>query len=200
MVDPKKAIPQLINAIRKKITVCQNYATDYQDKPWNSFVESGAKEVLEVLNEKRRNLETRWQDEFEDQLSNEDWEKFSVDVEKVVDEIDKAQSDLRKWIVTKQGENAPNPGAAQAQGGGQVKDSAARIVESFKPQTLTRDHTLEEFNAWRQLFKGYYQANEKLLVAKGAEFQRNFLFSVIDAKFQVPVSYTHLTLPTILLV
>ena len=139
MVNPKRAIPQLIGAIQRKITVCQNYATDRQTTPWSPFVESGAKEILEVLNEKRRNLETRWQDEFEAQLSNEDWEKFSVDVEKVVDDIDKAQSDLRKWIVSKRGENAPNPGAAQAQGGGQVKDSAARIVESFKPQTLTRD-------------------------------------------------------------
>ena len=185
MVNPKAAIPQLINAITKKIKECQDYATDRQTKPWNSFVESGATELLGVLNEKQRNIENRWQGEFEAQLSNEDWEKISVDVERVVDDVDKAQSDLRKWIVTKQGENAPNPGAAQAQGGGQVKDSAARIVESFKPQTLTRDHTLEEFNAWRQLFKGYYQANEKLLVAKGAEFQRNFLFSVIDAKFQV---------------
>ena len=183
MVNPKRAIPQLIGAIRKKITVCQNFATDYQDKLWDSFVESRAKEHLEVLNEKRRNLETRWQDEFEAQLSNEDWEKLSVDVEKVGDDVDKAQCDLEKWIVSKRGENAPNSAAAQA--GGQVKDSAARIVESFKPQTLTRDYTLEEFNSWRQLFQGYYQANEKLLIAKGPEFQRNFLFSVIDSKFQV---------------
>ena len=58
-------------------------------------------------------------------------------------------------------------------------------MESFKPQNLTRDHTLEEFNAWQQLFRGYYQANERLLLANGPEFQRNFLFSVIDIKYQI---------------
>ena len=118
MVNPKKAIPQLINVIAKKIKVCQDYAADYQAKPWDSFVESGATELLEVLNEKRRNLETRWQDEFETQLTNEEWERYSEDVERAIDNIDKAQSDLRKWIVSKRGENAPNAGAAQAQEAG----------------------------------------------------------------------------------
>ena len=98
MVNPKAAIPQLINAITKKIKVCQNYATDRQTKPWNSFVESGAKELLEVLNEKQRNLETRWKNEFEAQLSNEEWERYSEDVEKAVDDIDKAQGDFRSGL------------------------------------------------------------------------------------------------------
>ena len=84
MVNPKRAIPQLIGAIQRKITVCQNYATDRQTTPWSPFVESRAKDILEVLNEKRRKLETRWQDEFEAQLSNEEWERLSVDVAKVV--------------------------------------------------------------------------------------------------------------------
>ena len=153
MVNPKAAIPQLINAIVKKIKQCQAYATDYQAKPWDSFVESGATELLEELLEKRRNLETRWQHEFEAQLSEDDWEKYSADVEKANDDIDKARNALRKWIQSRRGENAPNVGAAQAQPGGPAKESVARIVESFKPQTLTRDHTLEEFNAWKQLFR-----------------------------------------------
>ena len=146
MVNAKRAIPQLVGAIRKRIAECQNYATDRQTTPWSPFVESGAKEILEVLNEKRRNLETRWQDEFEAQLSNEDWEKFSVDVEKVVDDVNKAQSDLRKWIESKHGENVPNPGAAQVQGSGQVKESAARIVESFKRVHLFKRDSL--FVSW----------------------------------------------------
>ena len=51
MVNPKAAIPQLVNAIKRKITECQDYATDYEAKPWNAFVESGAVELLEVLKE-----------------------------------------------------------------------------------------------------------------------------------------------------
>ena len=72
MVNPKAAIPQLINAIKRKITESQDYAKDYEGKPWDSFVESGATELDEVLKEKQRNLETRWQNEFEAQLSKDD--------------------------------------------------------------------------------------------------------------------------------
>ena len=184
MVNPKAAIPQLINAIKRKITESQDYAKDYEGKPWDSFVESGATELDEVLKEKQRNLETRWQNEFEAQLSKDDWEKQSQEIEMANDAIDKARKELRKWIHTKRCENAPTGGVAQVQAGNQVKEATARIVESFKPATLTRDYTLEEFNAWNQCFRGYYQANKKLLEANGAEFQRNFLFSVIDVKFQ----------------
>ena len=184
MVNPKAAILQLINAIKRKIAECQDYAADYGSKPWNAFVESGAVELVEVLKEKQRNFETRWQNEFEAQLSADDWEKLSKEVDKTNDAIDKARDELRKWIHSKQTENVPTVGGAQAQAGGPIKESTARIVESFKPATLNRDYTLEEFNAWNQCFRGYYQANKKLLEANGAEFQRNFLFSVIDVKFQ----------------
>ena len=122
MVNPKAAIPQLINAIAKKINQCQAYATDYQAKPWTPFVESCATELLEVLKEKQRNLETRWQNEFEVQLSEEDWEKYSADVEKANDDIDKARNDLHNWIQSRRGENAPNIGAAQAQPVDQLKN------------------------------------------------------------------------------
>ena len=100
MVNPKAAIPQLINAIAKKINQCQAYATDHQAKPWGSFVESGATKLLEVLEEKQRNLETRWQNEFEAELAEGDWEKYSADVERANDDIDKARNDLRKWILS----------------------------------------------------------------------------------------------------
>ena len=59
MVNPKAAIPQLINAIKRKITECQDYAADYEGKTWDAFVESGAVELVEVLKEKQRNFETR---------------------------------------------------------------------------------------------------------------------------------------------
>ena len=49
MVNPKAAIPQLVNAIKRKITECQDYATDYEGKAWDSFVESGAVELLEAI-------------------------------------------------------------------------------------------------------------------------------------------------------
>ena len=169
MVNPKAAIPQLINAIKRKITKCQDYATDYEGKPWDAFVESNAKELVEVLKEKQRNLETRWQNEFEAQLSEDDWEKQSEEVEKANDAIDKAIDELCKWIHSKRTENVPTVGGAQVQAGGQIKESTARIVESFKPATLTRDYTLEEFNAWNQCFRGYYQANKKLLEANSAK-------------------------------
>ena len=171
MVNPKAAIPQLINAIKRKITESQDYAKDYEGKPWDSFVESGATELMEVLKEKQRNLKTRWQNEFEAQLSDDEWEKQSEEVEKADDAIDKAIDELRKWIHSKQCENVPNAGGAQVQAGNQVKEATTQIVESFNPATLTRDYTLEEFNAWNQCFRGYYQANKKLLEANGAEFQ-----------------------------
>ena len=71
MVNPKAAIPQLINAIKRKIAECQDYAADYGSKPWNSFVESNARELVEVLKEKQCNFETRWQNEFVAQLSED---------------------------------------------------------------------------------------------------------------------------------
>ena len=123
MVNPKAAIPQLINAIKRKITECQDYATKYDGKPWNAFVESNAKELVEALKEKQRNFETRWQNEFEAQLDGDDWEKLSEEVEKANNAIDKARDALRKWIHSKQTENVPNVGGAQA--GGQVKESTA---------------------------------------------------------------------------
>ncbi len=64
MVNPNAAIPQLVNAIKKKIIKCQDYAKDYEGKPWNAFVEDGAKKLVEGLEEKQRNLESRWQNEF----------------------------------------------------------------------------------------------------------------------------------------
>ena len=103
MVNPKAAIPQLTNAIKKKIKECQDYATDRQTGPWNSFIESGATKLLEVLEEKQHNLETRWQNEFEAELAEGDWEKYSADVEKADDDIDQARNDLRKWIQSRQG-------------------------------------------------------------------------------------------------
>ena len=147
MVNAKAAIPQLINAIKAKITKSQEYPRDYEGKPWNAFVESNAKKLVEVLEEKQRNLETRWQNEFEAQLSDDEWEKQSEEVQKANNAIDKAVDELNKWIHAKQCENVPNAGGAQAQTGNQIKESTARIVESFKPATLTRDYTLEEFNA-----------------------------------------------------
>ena len=192
MVNPKAALPQLIVTVAKKTAQCAAYTTEYQDKPWTPFVESGAKELLEDLNEKQRNLEARWQNEFKPALTEDDWEKLSAEVDKTHDKIDRARNDLRKWIHAKQGENIPNPNAGgeqavQAQGGAgaRIRESTARLVDSFKPQSLTHDHTLVEFNAWSSLFRGYYQANEKLLLANGPEFQRNFLFSVIDVKYQI---------------
>ena len=184
MVNPKAAIPQLINAIKAKITKSQDYPRDYEGKPWDAFVESNAKKLVEVLEEKQRNLETRWQNEFEAQLSDDEWEKQSEEIQKANNAIDKAVDELNKWIHAKRCENAPTVGVAQVQAASQVKEATARLVESFKPAILTRDYTLEEFNAWNQCFRGYYQANKKLLEANGAEFQRNFLFSVIDVKFQ----------------
>ena len=108
MVNPKAAIPQLVNAIKRKITECQDYATDYEAKPWNAFVESNAVELLGVLKEKQRNFETRWQNEFEAQLDGDDWEKLSEEVEKTNDAIDKARDALCKWIHSKRTENVPN--------------------------------------------------------------------------------------------
>ena len=87
MVNAKAAIPQLVNAIKRKITKCQDYVKDYEGKPWNAFVESGATELMEVLKEKQRNLKTRWQNEFEAQLSDDEWEKQSEEVEKADDAI-----------------------------------------------------------------------------------------------------------------
>ena len=105
MVNPNAAIPQLINVIKKKIVKCQDYAKDYEGKPWDAFVEDGAKELVEVLKEKQRNLETRWQNEFEAQLNNDDWEKQSAEVDKANDAIDKAADELRKWIHSRRTEN-----------------------------------------------------------------------------------------------
>ena len=125
MVNPKAAIPQLINAIKRKITESQDYAKDYEGKPWNAFVESGATELVEVLKEKQLNLKTRWQNEFEGQLSKDDWEKQSEEIEMANDAIDKARKELRKWIFSKQCENVPNAGGAQVQAGSQIKESTA---------------------------------------------------------------------------
>ena len=113
MVNPKAAIPQLINAIKMKITKCQDYATDYEGKPWDAFVESGATDLVEVLKEKQRNLETRWQNEFEAQLSKDDWEKQSAEIKSANDAMDKARKELRKWIHSKRCENAPTIAGAQ---------------------------------------------------------------------------------------
>ena len=167
----------------KKITECRDYANKYDGKTWDTLVESSATKLVEELEAKQTNLENRWHNEFESQLSEIDWEKYSDDVEKAVDAITKGRDELRKWIYGKRCENAP---VAQAQvPGGQNKESTARLVDSFKPFILTRDHTLEEFNAWSAQFRGYYQANQRILETKGAEFQRNFLFNVIDVKFQI---------------
>ena len=74
MVNPNAAIPQLINAIKKKIARCQDYAKDYDGKPWDAVVEANGKKLVEGLEEKQRNLERRWQNEFEAQLNTDDWE------------------------------------------------------------------------------------------------------------------------------
>ena len=113
MVNPKAAIPQLINAIKRKITESQDYAKDYEGKPWNAFVESGATELVEVLKEKQRNLETRWQNEFEAQLSKDDGQKQSEEIESANDAMDKARKELCKWIHSKRCENAPTVAGAQ---------------------------------------------------------------------------------------
>ena len=118
MVNPKAAIPQLITNVAKKTAQCAAYAAEYQDKPWTPFVESNAKELLENLNEKQHNLESRWQNEFEPALTEDDWEKLSADINKTNDKIDRARNDLQKWIHAKQGENIPNPNAGGVQAGG----------------------------------------------------------------------------------
>ena len=53
MVNAKAAIPQLVNAIKRKITKSQDYVKDYEGKPWNAFVESGATKLVEALEEKQ---------------------------------------------------------------------------------------------------------------------------------------------------
>ena len=183
-VNPKQSIPKLIGGIKKKITQCEAFTTEYHSKVWNKFVESKAMELLQDLKGKQRNLEDRWQNEFESQLEEADWDKYSEDIELVGTATDKAHDIFVKWIHVKQSENAPTQQAA----GGPVRESSTRLVDSFKPFILTREHTLEEFNQWRQNFRGYYQANQKILEKQGAEFQRSFLFNVIDVKFQTQLS------------
>ena len=110
MVNPKAAILQLVNAIMRKITEYQDYATDYEAKPWNAFVESGAVELLEVLKEKQRNFETRWQNEFEAQLTGNDWETLSEEDEAFTEttpiqanspySASKASADRDRWAGT----------------------------------------------------------------------------------------------------
>ena len=123
MVNAKSAIPKLIGAIRKKITECEDYAEDCQAETWTAFVESRAKELLKELKAKESNFENHWENELEAQLSEQDWEKYSDDVAKCIDDITKARTEFVKWIHGKQSENAPTDQGGAV--GGQAKESSA---------------------------------------------------------------------------
>ena len=91
-VNPKQSIPKLIGGIKKKIALCEAFTTEYHSKAWNNLVESKALELLQDLKGKQSNLEDRWQNEFESQLEEADWEKYSEDIELVGTATDKADA------------------------------------------------------------------------------------------------------------
>ena len=183
--NPKKVCGGYKSGATRKITKAEEYIA-VTDREFSDREEA---KIITMISELKLQM-SRWETDFQSNLSHQlddadsdIYEKELIDqqalVEKCTDSLEDYLKNLRAKV------NAPT----QVQGDGPAATGGAlggtshtvKIDETLKPEKLLRSFSLEEFNAWSDKFKAYFDHNKKT-VDKSIVISRQLLNNVLDLK------------------
>ena len=179
--NPKRVCGGYKTAADQKIKDAEEYV-GVADRTYSDLEEQ---EILGMIADLKDQM-SRWETDFQGTLSHQlddgdfqTYEKVLLDYKelskKAITALRECLKGLRSNIVVP----PPVPPAAAA-GTGNASGNI-KIDDTLKPEKLLKSYTLEEFNAWEEKFRAYYDHNKKTL-DKSITISRQILNNLLDLK------------------
>merc|ERR1712001_569026 len=144
-----------------------------------------AEELIEEIKEKLSSLEKKWTDVLSPQLQADDpdglFDGLDSDVLDTSELANTWITGLKNAVEDYEATAAPAAAAAAAPA---APKKELKLNTAFKPSILARSSNLEEFHAWEDSFRGYYELNTAFLDAATPEMRRLFVTNLLDSKLQ----------------
>ena len=183
--NPKKVCGGYKSNSTKKITKAETYMTNTD----RDFSDREEEKIIGMISDLKTQM-SRWESDFESNLSHqlEDadsdiYQKEIDDQQLLVEKCTEALEEYLKNLRTKGNVPVQVQGGVLAATGGAIggTNHTAKIDETLKPEKLLRSFSLEEFNAWSDKFKAYFDHNKKTL-DRSIVISRQLLNNVLDLK------------------
>ena len=160
--NPKRVCGGYKTAADQKIKDAEEYV-GVADRTYSDLEEQ---EILGMIADLKDQM-SRWETDFQGTLSHQlddgdfqTYEKVLLDYKEL---SKKAITALRECLkALRSNIEVPPPVQAAAAGTGNASGNI-KIDDTLKPEKLLKSYTLEEFNAWEEKFRAYYDHNKKTL-------------------------------------
>ena len=178
--NPKRVCGGYKTAADQKIKDAEEYV-GVADRTYSDLEEQ---EILGMIADLKDQM-SRWETDFQGTLSHQlddgdfqTYEKVLLDYKEL---SKKAITALRECLkALRSNIEVPPPVQAAAAGTGNASGNI-KIDDTLKPEKLLKSYTLEEFNAWEEKFRAYYDHNKKTL-DKSITISRQILNNLLDLK------------------
>ena len=166
----------------KKITKAEQYMTNTE----REFSDREEQKIINMISDLEAQM-SRWESHFESTLSDQlegdsdAYQKELDDQQALVDKCTESLEDYLKNLRTRANAAPVQIQAATTGGASGGTSHTAKIDETLKPEKLLRSFSLEEFNAWSDKFKAYFDHNKKTL-DRSIVISRQLLNNVLDLK------------------
>ena len=158
-VDPKKSIRSHKTWVTDAIGRAGEFLGEHPDGLATSEDVKDAEELVEEIREKLSNMEKKWTDVLSPQLEANDpdglFDDLDSDVHDTSEVAKKSINGLKRAVKIFKAKETAAPAAAAPV----APKKELKLNTAFKPSTLARSSNLEEFHAWEDSFRGYYELN-----------------------------------------
>ena len=183
--NPKRVCAGYKTAADKKIKDAEEYV-NVTDRTYSDLEEQEILDMIANLKTQMARWETDFQGTLSHQLEDADHQTYEKELSDYQELSKKAITALKGYLKDLRSKvEVPAPvqatgAAATGNASGNV-NQLAKIDDTLKPEKLLKSYTLEEFNAWEEKFKAYYDHNKKTL-DRSITISRQILNNLLDLK------------------